>query len=257
MNFHRCSIQTALLDVMWFWTNPIGRAPQLLSGIGLWLQTSFNWKVIVSLNLYCCVCMGWLGCASQVLSCIYVHVFFIMQFQHGKKIMAMCHAHFITTCCPMTRWDVQSRWHLQDFPVANGWNPLSNNVPRTVIYNDSNIHVFHDMTYISRSHWGFVFFLLNQKSHNSSQHIILCVSCFVTVHEKMILLACWVRMPCGMKHPPAAVLGTRCCSPVKCVLLSFTPSTNICCNPHQPVIFGCELKGQIQPMYRNWVIYPS
>ena len=28
-----------------------------------------------------------------------------------------------------------------------------------------------------------MFFLLNQKSHNSSQHIILCVSCFVTVHE--------------------------------------------------------------------------
>ena len=165
-----------------------------------------------------------------------------MQFQHGKKIMAMCHAHFITTCCPMTRWDVQSRWHLQEFPVANGWNPLSNNVPRTV----TTIAIYM-----------YLFFLLNQKPHNSGQHIILRVFVLLLYMKKLILLACWVRMPCGMKHPPAAVLGTRCCSPVKCVLLSFTPSTNICCNPHQPITFGCELKGQIQPMYRNWVIYPS
>ena len=126
------------------------------------------------------------------------------------------------------------------------------------LYTTIAIYMYFMTWHIYRDHIEDLCFSCLIKNHTTVVNTLFCVFLVLLLYmKKMILLACWVRMPCGMKHPPAAVLGTRCCSPVKCVLLSFTPSTNICCNPHQPVIFGCELKGQIQPMYRNWVIYPS
>lgn len=141
MNFHRCSIQTALLDVMWFWTNPIGCAPQLLSGIGLWLQTSFNWKLIVSLNLYCCVCMGWLGCASQVLSCIYVHCFFNYAVSTWEKDNGHVPCPLYNNLLSNDSLRCAKQVAFARFSSCKRLEPAVKQCSKNS-YNDSNIHVF-------------------------------------------------------------------------------------------------------------------